>query len=1013
MLSVSKIGSAGGAADYYGKDDYYVTGEADAPGVEWKGKGATQAGLSGTASPAQFREVLSGAHPVLQDPDRAAKPDEKHRPGWDMTFSAPKSVSLAYLVGGDDRLVAAHRAAVDRAMAYAEKYFAVTRVRDKGHLREVRTGNLVYASTEHTTSRKGDPQLHTHNVVANATWDEKAGKFRALESLHLFKNMKLLGAVYRAELAKSVMALGYDVKRDTTKGTFELAAFHRPQLQAFSKRNADIREALKIEKEKHGELTGAQRDALVLRDRPKKLDVPRDQLQDRWKSDAKAVGLDSAGIVQAAKERDGPAKDVTPVVSGKASDTRSAFLAAFRAITGRATKLFDTPYRTGADREAVTAVDFAVRVAEQGKAVFTRHDVIGRALEYGKAGLTVDRLEAQIDGLASGGKVQQADRTIRDGLTTEAALTVERRLVQEIEQGRGAAAPMMAPHEASAHLARLANRGEGAITLNEGQTAAARLLLTSADRFVGVQGLAGVGKTTMFRVVNEIAEARGIELAGIAPTHQAAEAMTREAGIRAETVEAFLGRVEREQERGGEGLRALQEKWAGRTLLSDEASMLSNAQMDRLARVRETLGLARVVLIGDEKQLGSPEAGAPWRLALNSEIQHATMTEIRRQKDPEVKTAVERLAKSEISGAFRSLGDRVVQVGREAGDIHLANAAVAAWNTYRQQSGGLPPIIVPTNSLRAEVAGQVRTQLVAEGKLGDGQSVGTLAPVRMSRAEAGLASSYREGQVLVFHRGVKELGLSKNDSATVVGRDERNNLLIIDREKGGRVSLDLSADPNKRRFETYSSKDLEVRQGETLVWDRTDKDRDFKVGGRFTVDKIEKGEWHVRTADGSTTVLKDSDPQLRFISHGYAETADRSQGSTYKDVVAVLSSKHGEAATEARAYVQVSRTAEQVTFVTNDLTTLTMKLNKQSGQNAIASHELAETLKQADQTKDLATLAQDGLDGSDKADAAAEKAKAPDLPGVEHDKPETPEKTDEKSFEKSHEPTGPAHSPSL
>ena len=377
MLSVSAIGSAGGAAEYYGKDDYYVTGEADAPGVEWKGKGAAQAGLSGTATSAQFRQVLNGTHPTLQDPDRAAKPDDKHRPGWDLTLSAPKSVSLAYLVGGDERLLTAHRAAVDRTMAYVEKYFAITRVRDQGKIREVRTGNLIYASTEHTTSRKGDPQLHTHNVVANATWDASANKFRALETLSMFKHRQLIGRVYQAELAKEAMRLGYDVKRDRAGGTFELAAFSRPQLQAFSKRNADIRAALLAEKDKNnGELTGAQRDALVLRDRPKKLDVPRDQLQARWKSDAKAVGLESSDIVQSAKERASPAQDVTPVVSGKASDAKSLFLAAFRAVTGRATKVIDTPYRAGTDRQAVAAVDFAIRVAEQSKAVFTPHYII-------------------------------------------------------------------------------------------------------------------------------------------------------------------------------------------------------------------------------------------------------------------------------------------------------------------------------------------------------------------------------------------------------------------------------------------------------------------------------------------------------------------------------------------------------------------------------------------------------------------------------------------------------------
>ena len=102
MLSVSTIGSASGAADYYGKDDYYVTGEADSPGLEWGGKGATKVGLTGKAEPGDFKAVLSGEHKLFADQEKAgAGSDGKHRAGWDLTFSAPKSVSLAILVGGD------------------------------------------------------------------------------------------------------------------------------------------------------------------------------------------------------------------------------------------------------------------------------------------------------------------------------------------------------------------------------------------------------------------------------------------------------------------------------------------------------------------------------------------------------------------------------------------------------------------------------------------------------------------------------------------------------------------------------------------------------------------------------------------------------------------------------------------------------------------------------------------------------------------------------------------------
>jgi len=207
MLSVSSIGSASGAADYYGKDDYYVTGEADTPGLEWGGKGAAKMGLQGKAEGADFKQVLQGTHPAFKDADKApGGPDGKHRAGWDLTFSAPKSVSLAILVGGDRRLDAVHDKAVDRAMAYAEKHFAITRVRDQGKIREVNTGNLVYAKTVHGTSRQGDPQRHTHVVVANATVEPQTGKVRALETLQLFRHRQLVGRIYQAELAKGAIA---------------------------------------------------------------------------------------------------------------------------------------------------------------------------------------------------------------------------------------------------------------------------------------------------------------------------------------------------------------------------------------------------------------------------------------------------------------------------------------------------------------------------------------------------------------------------------------------------------------------------------------------------------------------------------------------------------------------------------------------------------------------------------------------------------------------------------------
>lgn len=637
---------------------------------------------------------------------------------------------------------------------------------------------------------------------------------------------------------------------------------------------------------------------------------------------------------------------------------------------------------------------------------------------------------------------RNADARLNGGVTTKPALDLERGIVSRIEQGKNTAPALMTLAEAGAALTHAAGR-EGGIVLSDGQRAGAEKLLTSHDRYVGVQGLAGVGKTKMFEVVREVAAERGVEIAGLAPTHQAAEALSKGAGIESGTVESFLQRYEGLMTRAetggaGAGLDQARESWAKKTLLVDESSMLSNSQADRLMRVSETLQIPRIIFVGDEKQLGSPEAGAPWRLVLEEGLDHARMTEIRRQKDPEVRAAVEQLAQGAPAQALRALGSRVVQVGRDANDDKLAEAAHTAWAQVKER-GGDAPVIVPTHSLREKVSQLIRGDLAARGVLtGPTTSVPTLSHVRMTRAESYQAASYREGQILVLHSGIKEAGLTKGATVTVVGRDERNDRLIVASDRDRRTTIDLTTlrDQRKSKFEAYRSKDLDVQQGDRLVWERRDADRGFKTGEGFTVERLGRDSWDIRGADGKQHTLKTSDPALRFTGYAYAETADRSQGSTYQNVVAVLASTHGEGANQARAYVQVSRTAETLTLVTNDTALLAMRLNKQDGQNLIAMHEaklagaelaaLASSLPDhADRSNEpLATLAADGLDGSSKDQTDLARSAGADgpekddgadkpLPGtLEADKPKESEPAKEaekdKSFDKAVEINSPA-----
>ena len=961
MLSVSTIGSSSGAASYYGKDDYYVTGEADGPGLVWGGKGSASLGLGGKAEPKDFKEILDGSHPVFVDQKpESINPqptnDTKHKSGWDLTFSAPKSVSLAILVGGDQRLDIAHDKAVQRAMDYVEQHFAITRVREKGKVVEVKTGNLVYAKTVHGTSRSGDPQRHTHVVVANATVEPKTGKVRALESLQIFKHTKLLGRVYRAELAKEALALGYDIRHDAKTGAFELADFSQDLLRTFSKRREQIEAAtILAEQKKGGPLTAAQRDALALKDRPSKLKTSRSDLVLRWETDAKANGLDAKALVASIQDKGRAGTDLSLKVHGTASDAKSRFIGAWRNLIGGQTVPAD-PYgyrwRTlTVDHSARSAVSYGLQVLDQQKAVFTRHEVIAKALEYGTAGLSSDRLERQIGLLEADGRVQRADGRLLGAVTTSAALRLEQGLVDRVSAGMNKSPAILGAGKAAGQLDAL-ERQPGAIILNPGQRAAAEKLLTSLDRFVGVQGFAGVGKTTMFKMVNQLAKDAGSEIRGLAPTHDASRALEAGAGIKSQTVESFLVGMERKLERSGQvnslakALVQDRRDWKGRALLVDESSLLSNRQVERLMKVADGLSIGRVIFIGDEKQLGSPEAGAPWRLLLNEGIDQARMTQIQRQKDPEIKRSVEHLAKGEPGRGLYALGSRVIEVGKNATDKGLAQAAFKAWVQSKDQ-GSEASIIVPTHSLRGELSTLIRAELTSRGELtGPNHSLDVLRQVRMTSAESWRASNYQEGQVLVFHAGVRDAGISKGESLTIVGRDERNQRLVLEGSDHRRAELDLSklaASKRANGFQTYERHQIGVKAGERLVWERREDERGFHTGERFTVTAVDRWGWTIMAADGQEHRLKTNDPALQFVSHGYSETADRAQGQTYPNVIAVLSSAHGEAANQARAYVQISRAAKSLTFVTNDTQLLAFKLNRQDGLNLIASDEVRAT----------------------------------------------------------------------
>ena len=295
MISMAAIGGAGAAASYYTKDNYYTDRDASEASA-WAGQGADSAGLSGEVEVDAFKAVLEG-----RMPDGSIIPTGRngiHTPGMDLTFSAPKSLSMLAYIGGDERLLVANMAAVKETLAWAEKNLAETRVSKDGKVTIEKTGKLVIGLFQHDTNRNLDPQAHVHAVIANAT-QSKDGTWRALHNGKLWEKNALLGSIYHAALREKVEALGYSVEMKGKYGTFEIAGVDRAAIETFSTRHQQI-----IEKAGTTLATATPKalEAMRVQTRqPKSIIEDRTDLRAQWKDRAAAIGLDLAPLIAAAR----------------------------------------------------------------------------------------------------------------------------------------------------------------------------------------------------------------------------------------------------------------------------------------------------------------------------------------------------------------------------------------------------------------------------------------------------------------------------------------------------------------------------------------------------------------------------------------------------------------------------------------------------------------------------------------------------------------------------------------
>ena len=712
MLSIGALASAAQGSSYYERDGYYANDDPEHKAASaWAGTGAAELGLDGEVDAEIFRAVLEGRVPDGFDTrlGRRGKDGEiAHRPGRDLTFSAPKSVSVAALVGGDERIVDAHDRAVRATLGWVEGNAAETRMQDPETGGMVRAGGqkIVAATFRHDTSRNLDPQLHTHAVLANMVKGTD-GKWRTMANEGLYARQKLIGMLYRNELARGLARLGYAIEKTHADGRFEIGGVPRAVVEAFSTRRAEIEAAMA--ERGLGDSADSPRlaERAALMTRAAKRDVDREELGSVWEHQAADLGFDARALVaQAAAKTAEPAPQARETARGTDLSTAAPVGRGSRPAAG-----LDEAFGEGAVREAgpaAGAVAWAMAHLSEREAVFARSDLYAAALAAAPGAVSIGDVERVVAELEKAGAIHAVSLPgAEDALATDRTVGEERETVALMHAGESQGRAPMRGWQVQGHL----NKGP----LTAGQKAAVKLILSAKDRTIGVQGYAGTGKTTMLDRARTLAEKKGWRMAGLAPSASAVQTLAAEAGIESETLQRFLARNSgvaegRLTKRGEKEMRAA---FAKTILVVDEGSLASTVQARDLLRIANVLRIPRVVLVGDAKQLDAVDAGKPFAQLQAAGMQTAVMDEIMRQRDPALKEAVEASLAGDVERAFEKLGSNVAEVKAD----NIAGAVAARWLALSPEAREATGVMAPSHELRQAINGHIRERLARDGAI--------------------------------------------------------------------------------------------------------------------------------------------------------------------------------------------------------------------------------------------------------------------------------------------------------
>lgn len=739
--------SASGAKKYY-SEEYYKEGkdanlsyysEKNQAIGKWGGTAAERLGLTGDISKEDFAALCDNINPEAGSP-LTTRNDKDRRVGYDFTFNASKSVSLAYSFGNDkdkQEIITAFRDTVSDTMKEIETGMQA-RVRTKGQNENRETGNIAYGEFIHFTTRPidgvPDPHLHSHCFVFNATYDEQEKKWKAGQFGQIKQDAPYYEACFHSQLANKLETLGYNIQR--TKNGFEIAGLDKETLEKFSRRTKEIEEHARennITDDKQKSQLGAKtRES-------KRTNISAEHELIEW--DCRLTDQERDKLKNLKYDNGNAANDNKPVANPDA---------------------------------AKNALGYSLDHHLERKSVATDKEVLATAIKSSIGQATTDEIKKEFYNNKDILSIKENNRIF---ITTKDAVAEEKSLVVNANSFKGKFRPINEGYQFRSEL------------LNDQQKMAIRHALNTSDGITIISGKAGTGKTTLMREVKDGIQEADKRIFPFAPSSEASRVVQRSEGFEnADTLASLLQNTSKHHE------------LKNQVIWIDEAGMVSNKDMNRVLEIAKEQN-ARIILSGDTRQHNSVERGDALRVMQKySGIASVTVNKIQRQKNSEYRQAVKFLSEANTEKGFKKLES--IGAIKEIADSKERIKAVAEDYYSSSYKGTVPQnvlVIAPTHAEGELVTNEIRGRLKANNKIAnDNQAFTVLKSLPYTNTEKQDPENYRQGNILSFHQNIK--GVRAGSKLEVI--NTANSNIIAQDGSGRQYSIPVTNSKSFNVFES-------------------------------------------------------------------------------------------------------------------------------------------------------------------------------------------------------------------